>query len=359
LRNLEVFESVSVRTGDQLDADGRVPVEISVKERKHRYFGVGATYSNADGAGIEGYWGHRNLFGRGEKLRIEGEVSRLGETGDLTRLNYNTAILFEKPAFYGIRNTFTANLRGVQEFTNAFERRSLRGGFGIRHEIDERQTLAVALDMDWSSIVESGDTTEHLIVSLPMEYNFDGSDDRLDPTEGYRFSTVLEPATDLASGNSFVKGRLTATGYYTPTDTGFVTLAARASIGSIAGASLEDIPADRRFYAGGGGSVRGYAYQTVGPRNSSGDPTGGLSVVEGSIEARIKVTEQLGVVPFFDTGNVGQSSTPDFSDMRAGAGIGIRYITPFGPLRLDVGVPLDRRKGEDSWAVYAGIGQAY
>ena len=359
LRELEVFETVEVREGEALDENGQVPVEISVTERKHRYFGVGATYSNAEGAGVEGYWGHRNLFGRAEKLRIEGGVSRIGEADDLGGLNYSTAILFEKPAIYGPKNTFTANVRAVSENTDAFERRSARGGFGIRHEIDKRQTLSAALDLDWSRITESGQETNHLIFSTPLEYAYDGSDDRLDPREGFRFSALLEPATDLAGSATFVKGRVTASAYFTPPDSDFVTLAARGSVGSIIGADLMSIPADRRFYAGGGGSIRGFAYQSVGPRNAAGDLTGGRSVVEGALEARLKVTETLGVVPFLDFGNVSRSSSPDFGNMRFGAGVGIRYVTPFGPLRLDVGVPLDRRKGEDRWAIYAGIGQAF
>jgi len=359
LRDLEVFDSVAVREGDTLDENGRVPIEVEVQERKQRYFGVGATYSNADGAGIEGYWGHRNLFGRAEKLRVEGSVSRIGEADSFENLNYSTAILFEKPAFYGIKNTFTANLRGVQEFTDAYKRRSLRGGFGVRREIDKRQTLTAALDMDWSRITEPGKESEHLIASVPLEYSYDASDNKLDPSEGYRFSALLEPATDLAGSASFVKARVTASAYYTPEAADNVTLAARASVGSIMGADRSAIPADRRFYAGGGGSIRGFAYQAVGPKNAAGKPTGGLSVVEASLEARIKVADKFGIVPFVDFGNVGTSSTPDFTDLRMGAGVGIRYVTPFGPLRLDVGVPINRRKGEDSWAIYAGIGQAF
>lgn len=359
LRELEVFETVEVREGEALDENGRLPVEIIVTERKHRYFGVGATFSNAEGAGVEGYWGHRNLFGRAEKLRVEGSVSRIGGADDLDGLNYSTAILFEKPAIYGPKNTFTANIRAVSENTNAFERRSVRGGFGIRHEIDKRQTLSAALDLDWSQITERNRKTTHLIFSTPLEYEYDGSDNALDPKEGFRFSALLEPATDLANDAAFVKGRVTASAYFTPPDAGNVTFAARGSVGSIAGASLMSIPADRRFYAGGGGSIRGFAYQSVGPRNAAGDLTGGLSVVEGSLEARLTVADKFGVVPFLDFGNVSRSATPDFGNMRFGAGVGIRYVTPFGPLRLDVGVPLDRRKGEDPWAIYAGIGQAF
>jgi translocation and assembly module TamA len=359
LLDLGVFSSVTVSEGDALDANGRVPILIEVKERKHRYFGLGASYSNADGAGVEAYWGHRNLFGRAEKLRVEGAINRLGENNDLSKLNFSTAILFEKPGAFGPNASFTANARAVSENYDAFERRSLRGGVGFNYKVDEKQTLSGALDMDWSRIVEGKTKSNHLIVSAPFEYTYDGSDDRLDPTKGTRFSALLEPAHDIETSATFVKGRLAGSVYYTPGTAEYVTFAGRAAVGSIIGADLADIPADRRFYAGGGGSIRGFAFQGVGPRDATGRFTGGRSLVEASIEARIQISETLGLVPFVDMGNVSTSSTPSLSDIRVGAGLGVRYKTPFGPLRLDVGVPIDRRSFEDRWAIYAGIGQAF
>jgi translocation and assembly module TamA len=129
--------------------------------------------------------------------------------------------------------------------------------------------------------------------------------------------------------------------------------------GSVSGAALAEIPAHRRFYSGGGGSVRGYSYQGVGPRDPNGNLTGGRSLLEASIELRFQVTEKLGLVPFVDAGSVSTGTVPGFSDVRIGAGIGVRYLTPVGPLRVDVGFPLDRRPGENTIGVYAGVGQAF
>ena len=166
LLDLGVFESVTVSEGSQLDANGQVPIEVEVKERKFRYFGFGATYSNADGAGIETYWGHRNLFGKGEKLRIEGGVNRIGENNDLSKLNFTTAILFEKPGAFGPRASFNANARAVSENYDAFERQSVRGGIGVKYKIDEQQDISAALDADWSTITEGAIETSHLIFSI-------------------------------------------------------------------------------------------------------------------------------------------------------------------------------------------------
>jgi translocation and assembly module TamA len=136
-------------------------------------------------------------------------------------------------------------------------------------------------------------------------------------------------------------------------------LAGRLAGGSILGAPLALVPADRRFYAGGGGSVRGYAYQGIGPVDAAGIPTGGLSFAEASVELRVKISDKFGVVPFIDAGTVSAGTFPDFGATRFGAGIGIRYLTPLGPLRVDVGLPLNRRPSDPSFGVYAGIGQAF
>jgi translocation and assembly module TamA len=123
--------------------------------------------------------------------------------------------------------------------------------------------------------------------------------------------------------------------------------------------ALEDIPPTRRFYAGGGGSVRGYSYQEISPYNAANEATGGRSYVVSSLEARVKITDTIGLVPFVDAGVVSSNLAPDFSDIRAGAGIGIRYATPFGPLRLDVAMPLQKYEGGSSFGIYAGIGQSF
>ncbi len=357
LLQLGVFSSVIVDVGENLNGDGQVTLIIKVKERKQRYLGVGTTYSNSEGFGIEGYWGHRNLFGRAGKLRVDGSISRIGEARDLAGLNYSAGFLYEQPGFYDPASTFSAAGRAVSENYNAFERRSVRGRVGVSHKFDARSKIFYALDVDLSRIVEEINVSRHLIISAPIEYAYDGSDDRFNPTTGSRLLLQLEPSYDLKSSAGFIKAKASVAGYYSPVQN--LTIAGRTALGSIYGASLESVPADRRFYAGGGGSVRGYAFQAIGPHDLNMRPTGGLSLFEASLEGRIWTNETFGIVPFIDAGTVSTSQFPDFSDLRFGAGIGIRYQTPFGPLRLDVGIPLNRRDGEDRWGIYAGIGQAF
>jgi translocation and assembly module TamA len=187
---------------------------------------------------------------------------------------------------------------------------------------------------------------------------YDNRDNKLNPTKGFRLFGYAEPGYDIINGTTFVKMKGEASAYKSLDSAGKFVLAGRVVMGSIVGAELEDIPADRRFYAGGGGSVRGYAYQGIGPR-VDGQPVGGLSLLEGSAELRFMVSDSFGIVPFVDAGTVSEKQFPEFSDVKVGAGVGIRYLTPFGPLRVDAAVPLNKGPDDPDFGIYAGIGQAF
>jgi translocation and assembly module TamA len=361
LAGLEVFSSINLREAEALNPDGSIPIYLRVSERKFRYYGAGASYSTTDGLGLEGYWGHRNLFGRAEKLRIGGSISGIGDRGDLGELNYNAGIMFEKPGVIGPDSKFFANLRTVYEHPDAYDRFSTRAGVGVQYELSPTQTLSAELAVDWEKVTDAlnPEGKDYLLVSTPLQYVFDNRDDKLNPKRGFRALAFAEPTYDFLNSTSFVKLRAEGSAYRAVDDAGRFVLAGRAVLGSIMGAELADIPADRRFYSGGGGSVRGYAYQGIGPKDAFGQPIGGRSLAEASLEMRIGVTDTIGVVPFIDAGTVSEAEFPDFSDFKAGAGLGLRYITPFGPLRVDVAVPLNPDQDDPSFGLYAGIGQAF
>ncbi len=368
LLELGVFDSVTVKERDALDPDGSIPVDVQVSERKFRYFGIGATVSSTDGAGIEGYWGHRNLFGRAEKLRIEGSISRIGETANYERLDYKAALLFEKPGLVGPASKFTYDIKLISEHPDAYDRFSFSTGAGLAYNLTKQQSLSGQVRLEYTDISFEPLNPlgkKHLLVSTPIEYVYDARDDRLNPKAGWRALAFAEPTYDFETGAAFFKFKGEASAYKSLDSAGRTVFAARVAAGSIVGAALDDIPADRRFYSGGGGSVRGYAYQGIGPRiphprnPAETVPTGGRSFAEASAELRFQVTETFGVVPFIDAGTVSQAVVPDFNDLRFGAGVGIRYLTPFGPLRVDAAVPLNRRPGDASFGIYAGIGQAF
>ena len=274
LQALGVFSSVTVKEGDSLDENGAIPILVEVSERKLRYYGVGATLSSTDGFGVEGYWGHRNLFGHAETLRIEGWVGQIGDPDieNFGRLSYSAAILFEKPGVIGPDSKFFSRFRTVLEHPDAYDRFSTEIAAGVSYQFTREQSASAELSLDYEDVEDffHPEGQRHLLVSIPLRYVFDNRDNKLNPREGFRVLAFAEPTYDFLTGAAFVKFRGDASTYRALDEAGRFVLAGRVAAGSILGASVEEVPADRRFYAGGGGSVRGYKYQGIGPMAPDG-----------------------------------------------------------------------------------------
>lgn len=359
LRQLGVFSSVTIREATALAPDGSLPMTIEVSEGKHRYFGFGAQVSNTDGLGLQGYWGHRNLLGQAESLRVEGSVGRIGESS-LDSLDYSTAILFSKPGAFGPATTFNASLKASLVDPDAYKAVTFTGAAGVSVELSDVDTVSGGGEVMWSDIDDAFGKNKYLTVSTPIEYVRDTRDDKLNPTKGYRAMINAKPSYETYRGTVFSSFEGAVTGYKALGEEDRLVLAGKLAGGTLVGGDkLSDIPATRRFFLGGGGTVRGYGYQEISPRNGADKLTGGRSYVNASAEVRIGVTETIGIVPFIDVGTVSVDEVPDFKDIRAGAGVGLRYATPFGPIRLDVAVPLDKYPGGTSFGIYAGIGQSF
>jgi translocation and assembly module TamA len=197
----------------------------------------------------------------------------------------------------------------------------------------------------------------YFIAALPVMGQFDTSDDLLNPTKGYRVKLSLSPETSVrGAARPYLRTLAETSAYYPVTDA--LVVAGRVRVGSIVGIARDDLAPSRRYYGGGGGSVRGYGYQRLGPFDPNGDPVGGRSLNEFALEARYRFGN-FGIVPFVDAGNSYESTMPKFNDLRFGAGIGGRFYTNFGPIRVDVATPLNRRKGDGRIALYISIGQAF
>ena len=360
LRKLGVFSSINIVKADRLDAEGRIPLAIEVSDGKQRYFGLGAQFSSLDGFGLLGYWGHRNLFGGAESLKITGSVSRLGEQWNYKELDYLASIEFSKPGIFDPYSTLNVSVIAQQVNPDTYRSTSFTKLANIAYELSKRDTLTGGFDLTWNETEDFRGVSQFLTFSLPVTWTRDASDDKLDPHEGYRLRLTGIPSYEIYRSNFFhtIDGQVSAYTSFGEDDR--VTLAGKLAMGTLLMApALEDVPATRRFYLGGGGTVRGYAYQEITPRNSDGDPLGGRSYMLASFETRVKVTETVGIVPFIDVGTVSSRAYPDFSDIRAGAGIGLRYATPFGPLRLDVAMPINRYQDGSRFGIYAGIGQSF
>nr|WP_245571440.1 autotransporter assembly complex family protein [Neorhizobium alkalisoli] len=360
LRELGVFSSVTIREADALAPDGSLPLTIEISEGKHRYFGFGAEYSSIDGAGLEGYWGHRNLFGEAESLRIEGSVSGIGATTDVSTFNYSAGIIFTKPGAFVPEATFESRLEAKSETPDVYEAQSVIYSATIAYELNKTDKLTGGGEVAWINTDDAFGKNQYVTLSVPLGFERDTRDNKLDPTEGYHATLAAKPSYEVLDGTIFSSFEGSISGYLGFGEEDGIVLAGRLAAGTLVGGDgLETIPATRRFFAGGGGSVRGYAYREISPYNGAGEATGGRSYALGSFEVRVKVSEKVGIVPFIDVGTVSTGIVPDFSDIRAGAGIGVRYATPFGSLRLDVAVPLQRYDGGSQYGIYAGIGQAF
>lgn len=360
LRQLGVFASVTVKEGDSLAADGSVPMTIEVSEGKFRYFGFGAQVSTTEGLGLQGYWGHRNLFGRAESLRVEGSVDRIGEASGIQDLDYSAGILFAKPGAFGPASQFTASVKASLVDPDAYSAKIVTAAAGASFELSPTDQVSAGVDLVWADVDDAFGSRSYLTASVPLDYVRDTRDDKLNATSGYRAALNVRPSFEIEEGTPFASIEGSASGYYGLGAENRFVLAGRVGAGVLLGGdSLADIPAYRRFFLGGGGTVRGYSFQEISPRDGANALTGGRSYVSGTVEARIGVTDTIGVVPFIDVGTVGAGSTPDFGDFRAGAGVGLRYATPFGPIRLDVAVPLNPYPGGTTYGIYAGIGQSF
>lgn len=376
LVGLGVFSSVTVRAADAQGSDGTLPVNIEVSERAFNTIGAGATFSNTEGAGANAYYERRNLFGQAESLRLEAAVSRVGanelsQNGrEIDGIDFRGAAVFRKPGVLGPDSVYVGSLIALREQPLAYNRESVALRNGVEYKLSDRQSVTAALNVEYEIIEDYLSERDFFITSVPLTYQFDGRDDELNPTEGFLAKLTAEPAFDALNSTPFVTARGDVSAYFSFDEEDRFIVAGRAAYGTVLGADLEDVPNSRRFYAGGGGSVRGYTFQSIGPYYPSfplpdtndifvDTPIGGLSVFEASAELRIGITENIQLVPFIDGGTVSDDLVPDFGEFKLGAGVGARYITSFGPIRVDVGIPLDPGPRDGSFQIYAGIGQAF
>jgi translocation and assembly module TamA len=358
LQALGIFGRIRMIESERLDAGRTLPIVIEVAERKRQVIGGGATISSVEGIGVEGYWRHRNLFGRGEQLSIEGSAARIGD-GSPGDLEYSGRVIFMKPGVFGPATRFTAELGARRENPKPYDSRSVYGNFRLTTQHSDVLEYSGGAEVSHSREDDVLGTNNYTLFGAFGEVIYDSRDDKLDPTEGARAVLFLEPAYDAGSNGAMVFARASASAYRSLDDAKRFVLAARAATGSIFGSSLGNVPPSRRYYLGGGGSVRGYAYRNIGPR-VAGEVVGGLSFIEASAELRARVTEKFGLVAFVDAGAAYRSEIPDFSeDLKVGVGAGVRYYSPIGPLRFDFAVPLAPDKDDPDFAIYVGLSQAF
>lgn len=371
-----VYDGVGVALSpvDQTLSDGNRPIIVTLTDRPRRILeaGVtvstaqgtrvpGATLTTAGGSGVDAIWTWYNRFGRADTLRFEARLTDLD-----SRLGVNLSL----PHWRRPGQTLALATAIVNEDTDAYRRLALTAAVDLRQRLGRTSYYSYGLGADAGQYDENRfdpvtqrpiDVTRNLAILTARGSAYsDRSNDPLNPTTGYRLTANLQP-TAVTGDDSllFLRADAQATAYLPIQDDAKTVLAGRIRLGSILGGEELTIPADRLFYSGGGGSVRGFEYQGVGPRLPDDTPRGGLSLFEVSAEIRRDIGESFQAVGFVDAGAIGFQETPNFNNLRYAVGAGVRYKLPFGPVRFDVAVPLDRREGDAQFQVYISIGQAF
>ncbi|APG62416.1 hypothetical protein LPB140_05965 [Sphingorhabdus lutea] len=333
-----------------------VDLVVNINEAPPRSIAGEFGYNSGEGIRVEGSWEHRNFFPPEGAIRFGAILGTKEQGGN---------ILYRRNNFLGRDRIFTAQFKALHENRSAYDARTL----SLSANFESKSTIFFQKPWTWFGgaeylLTDEKATFDNVVTrqlfnvgALPFGIFYDGSDNLLDPSKGFRLGARLSPEISLGNGtNIYARVQLDASVYQKVTDN--IVLAGRSRVATISGATINQIAPSRRYYAGGGGSVRGFAFQKIGPVDSLGDPTGGRGLMEFSLESRIKFGN-FGIVPFVDVGSVSDSSLPDFNDLRVGVGIGGRYYSSFGPIAVDIGTPINRRTGESRIAISISLGQAF
>ncbi|MGI4733315.1 MAG: autotransporter assembly complex protein TamA [Janthinobacterium lividum] len=352
-----------VSVADVKPVEGTVPGTVDVDvhlERAPPHTVAGELgYGTGEGARAEVSWTNRNIF------PPEGALTLRGVLGTMEQLG---SVVFRRNNFDGRDRVLTAQLAASHTLRDAYDARTLT----LSGTLERQTNIFFQKKWTWSlggelvatderdTIVDTGQPRRqtYFIVAVPTSLTYDGSDDLLNPTRGFRLGGRLSPELSLeGAAFGYARAQVDASAYRS---LGARTvIAGRVRFGTILGAPRDAVAPSRRFYAGGGASVRGYGYQDIGPRDVNNDPIGGRSLTEFSLEARVRTFGHFGLVPFLDAGNISTGQLPIFTGLRYGTGLGVRYYSNFGPIRLDVGTPLNPQPGDKRVAVYVSLGQAF
>lgn len=353
LEQSQVFNSVRITYPKAPPKDSFLPIHIALSERKHRTIATGVSYRTDRGLGVVGEWEHRNIRGLGERLSLHGELRNKTQRG---------AVSYRKPDWLAPGLDFLLVSEAKHEKTKNFDVLTFSTSGLLEWQVNPYLRFFSGATIKQQETRQSDNNKTHTLFVTPMGFHWTTADDPLDPTRGMTAHYKLTPHLEVTDDNiAFLKQWWTGTIYTPLLPSCRWIFAGKLALGSLLGQSLIHIPPPDRFYAGGESLLRGYTYQTVSPLNSSSKPLGGRSLFVGSLELRWRGVDRLGWVFFFDFGNTYEEVLPHLGKpLLKSTGVGVRYRTPIGPLRVDLAFPLDRRPHLDSsYEVYLSIGQAF
>lgn len=361
LRRTGVFSAITLQEAETLSPGNTLDVDLAVVEQPPRRIGAGAEISTTDGALVSAYWMHRNLLGGGERLRIDGRIKDIGsETSDR---DDELTIRLERPATITPDTTAYVEAEVAQMREEDYDEDLATLGFGLNHIFSDRLTADAALEYQYSRVFDANGRTDFKVLALPMDVIWDRREDQNNAKRGFYLSAEVTPFAGFEDTSSGMRALAEGRAFRSFGADDRFTLAGRARAGSVFGSELATTPRNYLFFSGGGGTVRGHPYQSLGVEEIAGPDgpikTGGLSVASATAEFRVQVREKIGVVAFADYGQVWTGDTfGGEGDDHAGAGLGVRYDTPIGPLRFDVAGPVSGDTG-NGVQLYLGLGQAF
>lgn len=367
LASIGVFSSVSVSGGTSIAPDGSIPITYSFQERPVHAVGLTGAYSTDLGGSLTTTWSDRNLFGNAEQLNLSAAGTGLGGS-DVKGLGYDISAQFLKPDFLQRDQTLEFDAAALKQDLQAYNQRAVSAGAALRRMISPLWTVSIGLTAEQETIEQEGVTRDYTLLAVPVTAKYDSTglgNPLTDATHGIRVSFTVTPTQSLgrksstfailqASGSTYFD-----LGHYWFGTEGRSVLALRGLVGSVEGAGQFELPPDQRFYGGGSATLRGFKYQSIGPLFPDNNPIGGTAIDTGTVEFRQRLFGDFGVATFADAGQVSADNAPFGGPLRVGMGVGFRYYTPIGPVRLDVAVPLNRPPGGDRFEVYLGLGQAF
>ena len=361
LRRTGIFSTVNLREDEAITAPDRLGITALVVEQKPRRYAFGAEIASLDGLSLTGSWLHRNLLGGGERLKVDGSVTNVGsgESG----VDYALGVTLDRPAT--LTPDTTAGLLVSYEHLDEidYSADTVKFGLAFSHIFSDRLTARAGITYAFQSGTDPGGSFEFRNLSLPVGLTWDRRDDSRNPTGGTYLDATVMPFLGFETTGSGVRATVDGRAYRSLGEAGRFVVAFRVQAGAVIGPSLLETPRDLLFFSGGGGTVRGQPYRSLGiPVTRMVGPEfqiGGKYFLAGSLELRAKVTERIGVVGFVDAGSIGLDGfLDDINDPHAGAGLGLRYDTGLGPIRMDVAAPISGTTG-DGVQVYIGLGQSF
>jgi translocation and assembly module TamA len=338
-----------------------------VTERKRHSVTLNVAYSTDLGGSAGATWSDHDVFGNAEQLNLTGDITGLGGSAD-KGVGYLAKAQFLKPDFYRRDQTLELDVEGLKQDLDSYNQTAVIAGPVLTRKLSKQWTVSIGLTATQEQILQEGVTRDYTLVALPITGRFDNTNVANpldDPTHGLRALVIANPTESLSGRDAmFVILQTQVSTYFDFfrlgfSKPGFSVLAVRGLVGSVQGASNFELPPDQRFYGGGSATVRGFRYQSIGPQFSDGNPVGGTAIDAGTLELRQRVWGNFGAAIFADAGQVSTRSAPFGGRLEEGAGVGVRYYTPIGPLRVDFAVPLNREPHGDSFELYLGLGQAF